>query len=172
MLHAVNLGDHMPSLVDGYTWLIPDAPPKTGENGIPVRVTLIHFWSLGCPLCDEGAAAVATWRDRYAPLGLRVIAVFEPRSDVSSPPKDALARFARERERIDHPCVYDIDGRLAAIMSNPYSPGYFVFDAGGLLRHRQMGNAQLPAMEALLRRLVKANVALEAYEGDHGAHRP
>jgi hypothetical protein len=94
---------------------------------------------------------------------LVAVAVYQPRPD--QPLEiDAVRHHARERMHIDYPCAIDGAGGLERRFDNPFAPGYFVFDRDRRLRHRQMGNARLDAVEALLERLlVKASPAGEAY---------
>jgi len=122
---------------------------------------LVHFWSTGCPLCHEGARDIARWRERYP--SLVIVAAFQPREDEPFDPA-AVERDASESMGIGYPCAIDTQGVLARRFDSAYPPGYYVFDDEHRLRHRQMGNARLDVVEALLERLaVKASPERGAY---------
>lgn len=148
----MKLGDHLPSLADATAWL--NGPPKPGElSDAPV---LLHFWSSDCPLCHEGAHAIARWRLRFAGSGLVTIAIYQLRPDQIL--DASAAEFeARELMHLDHPCALDGSGAIARRFDSTYPPGYYLFDRSHELRHRQMGNAELERLEAIIDRLaVKA----------------
>ena len=147
----MNLGDTSPPFDDHVEWLYPLEPPHAG------RPLLVHFWSTGCPLCHEGADLVNQWRSRHA-KALDVIAVFAPRPEATSFDLETVRRDARDLMHIDHPCAVDRHRELQSAFECPFAPGYFVFDADGKLRHRQMGNDALAGVGALIDRLtVKAS---------------
>ena len=144
----MKLGDTSPTFDDHVEWLDANKEPRH-----PDRPLLVHFWSTGCPLCHEGADLVDQWRSRYAGT-LDVIAVFAPRPEATSFDLETVRRDARDLMRIDYPCVLDRHRELQDAFGCPFAPGYFVFDSGGKLRHRQMGNDALASIGALIDRLV------------------
>ncbi len=154
----MKLGDRLLPFGDDVDWLVggPAAIDDPSADGVPL---LVHLWSTGCPLCEEGAHVLAKWRDRFGAGGMRMVGAFVARPDGQSPERDAAAIYGRERMHIDYPCVYDRDGTLAQRFGVPYAPAYLVFDGERRLRHRQMGNGDLDAVEALIARLVKASPA-------------
>jgi hypothetical protein len=109
-------------------------------------------------LCHDGVEMINEWRSKHGDEALDMIAVFTPRPESTSLDVETVRRDARELMRIHHPCAIDRRGELRAIFECPYSPGYFVFDAEGKLRHRQIGNDALASVGMLLDRLaVKAS---------------
>lgn len=149
----MKLGDTISAFDEGGEWL--DAIAYEPHAGRPL---LVHFWSTGCPLCHEGAARISEWRDRHRPDALDIVAVFAPRPESTSIDLESVRRDARDLMRVDYPCAIDRRGELRALFECPFSPGYFVFDRDGKLRHRQMGNDGLDVVGALLDRLtVKAS---------------
>lgn len=148
----MTLGDRLPPF-EGVEWLDGvklDLPPD--------RPLLVHFWSSGCPLCHEGAQDVAGWHAKHGSDALDVVAVYAMRPDASEVDVDAVRRDARSVMRIEWPCAIDRDRSLERAFACPYAPGYFIFDAAGVLRHRQMGNDALERVGALIDRLtVKAS---------------
>ena len=149
----MKLGDTSPAFDDRVEWLDGiKAEPCFG------RPFFIHFWSLEYPLCHDGAELVNEWRSKHGAEALDMIAVFASRPESTSLDVETVGRDARELMRIHHPCAIDRRGELRAVFECPYSPGYFVFDRDGKLRHRQMGNDALENVGKLLDRLtVKAS---------------
>jgi len=149
----MKLGDTLPAFDDRVEWL--DGMTGEPKSGVPV---LVHFWSHGCPLCHDGAELVNEWRSKHGDQALGMIAVFEPRPESTSLDIESVRRDARNLMRLHHPCAIDRRGELRAVFECPYSPGYFVFDRNGKLRHRQVGNDALTSVGKLLDRLtVKAS---------------
>jgi thiol-disulfide isomerase/thioredoxin len=141
----------LPSLDGVAAWR--SARPSAGElAGNPV---LVHFFSSGCALCHDGMPLVAEWRAHFAPRGLVVIAVYQPRSDIES----TLADIGRECAAIvgsAHACAVDIRGVLAARFGNEWPPAYYVYDRSHRLRHFQMGNWHIERMAAVIEACVSA----------------
>jgi len=149
----MKLGDTSPAFDDRIEWL--DGIKGEPRSGRPL---FVHFWSHGCPLCHDGAELVNEWRSKHGDEALGMIAVFAPRPESTSLDVETVRRDARELMRIHHPCAIDRRGELRAVFGCPYSPGYFVFDRDGKLRHRQVGNDALASVGMLLDRLtVKAS---------------
>lgn len=142
----MDLGDKLSSF-DGVDWLDGIAPTR---DAIP---TLVHFWSTGCPLCHEGATFLSVQRTRHR-SALDLIAVYAMRPNASTIDVDAVRRDARSLMHIDYPCAVDRGRALERAFACPFSPGYFIFDRNGELRHRQTGNDGLDRIGALLDRLV------------------
>ena len=145
----MKLGDAEPTFDDRVEWL--DGVKFERHAGRPL---LVHFWSTGCPLCHDGAKLIGEWRARHGPDTLDLVAVYSPRPESTSVDLDAVRRDARDLMRIGHPCIVDRLSELKTIFDCPFSPGYFIFDGGGTLRHRQMGNDALAGIGALLDRIV------------------
>jgi hypothetical protein len=148
----MKLGYVLPTFDDGVDWLDAKPSPADAQDA----VTLVHFWSSRCPLCHEGAHEIARWRRRFGDR-LRVIAFYQPRPDESASAAD-VRHDARDHMAIDYPCAFDESGEVARRFDSEFAPSYFLFDRSGRLRHRQMGNAELASVAALIERLsVKAS---------------
>lgn len=148
----MKLGDALPSFSEHVEWLDEIEPRRHTD-----RPLLVHFWSTGCPLCHEGTDLVNEWRSKHANT-LDVIAVFAPRPESTSLDMAGVRRDARDLMHIAHPCIVDRHRELQTLFECPFAPGYFIFDAHGKLRHRQMGNDGLANIGALVDRLtVKAS---------------
>jgi thiol-disulfide isomerase/thioredoxin len=141
----------MPPLLGATHWLWK----KPADSDLAGRPVLVHFWSSGCPLCHEGMATIARWRTSFEARGLITVAVYQPRSDGVVDEK-RVRDEAASMMRIGYACALDGDRRLEAAFKNPFSPGYYFFDARHRLRHRQMGNEGLGRLEELLDRSLEA----------------
>src|SRR5258706_15896319 len=81
----MRIGTPMPSLDGATEWISGSAEDALKETeGHPV---LLHFWSLSCGMCKENLPRVAEWREKYAPAGLRLIAIHMPPFPGDTDPK-------------------------------------------------------------------------------------
>jgi thiol-disulfide isomerase/thioredoxin len=83
--------------------LMPAAPDMwVGGKIVPLKgpdaaaVTLVRFWTEGCPYCEDSLPSLerlrGTWRDQ----GLETVAVFHPKPPVQIGRVEALEELARE----------------------------------------------------------------------------
>jgi thiol-disulfide isomerase/thioredoxin len=154
----MKLNDTLALPLNASAWI--GAAPTSAE--LAGRAVLLHFWSMHCPLCDEGMSYIAQWRQRYGANGLLFIAVFLPREDANVD-RALIAHEARTRMGIDYWCAIDGDRTLERRFANPYAPGYLLFDRAHALRHRQMGNDGLEVLDARIERVLKASAPTRAY---------
>jgi thiol-disulfide isomerase/thioredoxin len=141
-----HLNSPLPSFDGVSHWRNGPAPTKIQLAGKPV---LLHFFSSGCPLCHEGMPVVRRIHAAYASRGLIVIGAYQPRQNV----KASLADAERECDLHigpTHACALDADGTLAERFGNEWSPAYCVYDRSNRLRHYQMGNWNLKALDAII----------------------
>jgi len=93
----------MPALDGATEWISGSAEEALKEaEGRPV---LVHFWSLSCGMCKENLPRVAEWREKYAPAGLRLIAIHMPRYPADTD-VDAV-REAITQYQINDPAAID-----------------------------------------------------------------
>jgi thiol-disulfide isomerase/thioredoxin len=132
---ALRTGSDLPSF-DGIATWINGAPSAEELAGQPL---LVHFWSLSCYLCHDAADKVAAWAQTYAPRGLAVIGVHQPRSpeelDIMQVTADAQGPMA-----ITWSCAIDNEHALVQRFENQFVPAYYLFDRDGKLVHRQAGD--------------------------------
>lgn len=123
--------------LDGVATWPGGGPPATAA--LAGKPALVHFWSVSCSLCHDVAAQVAAWHDRFAPQGLEVIAVHQPRSseefDVARVTADAHGPMA-----LTQPCALDNGHVLVDRFENQFVPTYYVFSRAHELRHFQAGD--------------------------------
>ena len=148
----MRIGTPLPSLEGATEWLNGSAAEVLKESeGRPV---LVHFWSLSCGMCKENLPRVAEWREKYAPAGLRLVAIHMPRY-----PADTDVNAAREtasQHEIVDPLAVDNDHKLrdAFHNENGYVPAYYLFDDQHKLKSFAAGEYGVkvigPALERML----------------------
>ncbi|HEV3158249.1 MAG TPA: redoxin domain-containing protein [Candidatus Baltobacteraceae bacterium] len=140
----------LPSFAGVATWLNGEIDPASLE-GHPV---FVHFWSFSCHMCHETAEAVAAWRDRFAPLGLVVIAVHQPRSQEELDVKN-VAADAKDAMHITQPCAVDNEHVLVDRFENQFVPAFYLFNAKHELRHFQAGDKGLERITSAIERVLE-----------------
>lgn len=142
----LRLNSPMPALAGATEWL-PAAPTGDDLAGHPV---LVYFWAVSCHICHERMPSLAALRDRYAPQGLRLVAVHMPRQE-SDTDVGAVRREIASLGITD-PCAVDNEHALADAFENRLLPSFFLFDREGLLRSRTAGDAGIGMLEGALAR--------------------
>ena len=128
-------GTALPTLDGAASWL-NGRPSAEDLAGQPV---LVHVWSVSCSICHDVAAEVARWRAEYAPRGLVVISVHQPRG----PEELDLAKVSADASgpmQITWPCAIDNEHAIVQRFENQFVPAYYVFDRDHKLIHRQAGD--------------------------------
>jgi thiol-disulfide isomerase/thioredoxin len=144
------LHSSLPSFDGVSIWRNGPAPADAELAGKPV---LVHFFSSGCPLCREGMPAVRRLHATFASAGLVVVGAYQPRQDIPTTLADA-ERECDLHVGPTHPCALDTEGTLAARFGNLWPPAYYVYDRSHLLRHYQMGNFNLAAVDRIIQGFV------------------
>ena len=151
---SMRIGTPMPSLDGATEWISGSAEEALQE--IEGRSVLVHFWSLSCGMCKENLPRVAEWREKYAPVGLRLIAIHMPRypadTDVNAV-REAVAQYD-----IVGPSAIDNEHRLRDAFQNEhgYVPAYYLFDEQHKLKSFAAGEYGTKVMEPALERLLGA----------------
>ncbi|GBC96679.1 Thiol-disulfide oxidoreductase YkuV [bacterium HR16] len=145
----LRIGTPMPDLRGVTEWLNgePDWESLKGH------LVLVHFWSVSCHLCHENMPKVNQWRDTYAPAGLRVIAIHQPRDEWETDVETVKQKAAELG--ITQPCGIDNLHKVAEAYENQWVPAYYLFDRAGQLRGRTAGYAGLSMLENALKRLFE-----------------
>lgn len=103
---------------------------------------------MSCHICHERMPALHALRERYAPRGLRLVAIHMPRQE-----SDTDVAAVREEVRalgIVDPCAIDNEHALADAFENRFLPAFFLFDCEGRLRSRAAGDAGIGMLEGAL----------------------
>jgi thiol-disulfide isomerase/thioredoxin len=150
----MRIGTLMPALDGATEWFNGPAEEALKEmDGCPV---LVHFWSLSCGMCKENLPRVAEWREKYAPAGLRLIAVHMPRypadTDVAAV-REAIATYG-----IIEPCAVDNEHKVrdAFLNEKGFVPAYYLFDEQHKLKSFAAGEYGVKVIEPALERLMEA----------------
>ena len=150
----MRIGTPMPSLEGATEWLAGSAAEalKQAEG----RAVLIHFWSISCGMCKDNLPQLAAWREKYAPAGLRVIAIHMPRH-----PEDTNVDAVREaagKYEITEPLAIDNEHTLRDAFQNEkgYVPAYYLFDEHHKLKSFAAGEYGVKVMEPAIERLMSA----------------
>lgn len=140
----------LPALGGVANWVNGSEPAADELAGHPV---LVHFWSLSCYICHDVAETVAAWREKYAPLGLKIIAVHQPRGpqelDIAAVTADAQGSMS-----ITQPLAIDNAHTLVQRFSNEFVPAYYVFDRNHELVHRQAGDRGFERLAAKIEEVL------------------
>jgi thiol-disulfide isomerase/thioredoxin len=140
----------LPSLAGAATWINGGEPAEAALAGHPV---LVHFWSISCYICHDTAKQIAEWRDRFAPQGLKVIAVHQPRGpeelDIAKVTADAEGPMA-----LTQPCAIDNAHALVDRFENQFVPAFYVFNRNHELRHFQAGDKAYERIVAAIERVL------------------
>lgn len=149
---ALRLRTPIPSLAWADAWLNSGALTREQLVGTPV---LIHFWALGCELCEEQLPTVIRWRREFEPRGLRLVGVHTRVQGTPPETDEAAIEHAASELGLTHPLAVDMTGALSQEFGVTATPAYFVFDSAGLLRHFHMGYSSEAPVEAALERVLR-----------------
>jgi thiol-disulfide isomerase/thioredoxin len=141
----------LPSFEGAERWINVDAPPSSETlAGKPV---LVHFWSISCYICHDVAERLALWREKYAPMGLEIVAVHQPRSPEELDVEKVIAD-ARDAMRILQPMAIDNEHAIVERFENQFVPAYYLFDRQHRLRHFQAGDKGYDRIESAIERAL------------------
>ena len=146
---ALRMRSRLPSFDGAVRW-INDEPVEDELAGRPV---LVHFWSVSCYICHGVAEQIASWRTKYAPQGLQLIAVHQPRSPEELDVENVIAD-AKTAMRITHPMAIDNEHAIVERFENQFVPAYYLFDREHRLRHFQAGDKGYERIEAAIERAL------------------
>jgi thiol-disulfide isomerase/thioredoxin len=117
-------------------------------RGAPV---LLNVWATWCEPCRQELPALAALRARFAPRGLRVVALSVDREATRDKIGGLARRLGRELE-----VWHDPDDRASAALGVGALPATLLFDAAGALAWRRDGaiTADDPALLAAIARAL------------------
>jgi len=146
----------LPALDGVPTWINGGWPTAAELEGHPV---FVHFWSISCYICPDVVDKVNGWRDKYGPMGLKVISVHQPRGpeelDVENVTADALGAMG-----LTQPLAIDNEHTIVGRFSNQFVPAYYVFNRNHELRHFQAGDKGYDRIENALERVLTEEEAV------------
>lgn len=139
----------MPSL-EGVTEWINGEPDLDALQGKPL---LVYFWAVSCHICHDNMPKLQSWREMYAPKGLKMIAIHCPRMQADTDIEKVKASV--EEYGIVEPCGVDNQHKVKKAFDNDLWPAYFIFDEEGNLKRRAAGNAGLSMLEPILEKMFE-----------------
>jgi thiol-disulfide isomerase/thioredoxin len=151
-VQPLRLRSPLPSLDGVADWANGGQPSAEELAGHPV---LIHFWSTSCHICHDVADVVAGWRERYAPRGLNIVSIHQPRGP-SELDVAAVVADAHDTMHIEQPLAVDNEHTLVDAFANEFVPAYYLFDRNHELVHRQAGDHGFERLEAKIDEVLAA----------------
>lgn len=151
---TLRMDSDMPSLEGGTDWFNSEPIDRDSLKG---HAVLIHFWSISCGTCKESLPDIAGWIEKYAPKGLKTIAVHMPRQESDTDVK-AVKENIDEYE-IKQPCVVDNWHTITDAFENKFVPAYYIFDSNLKMRHFSAGEKAVKMVEPALERLLNQQEA-------------
>ncbi len=135
----LRIGDPFPRIrlseVAGSSVTIPD--------DVRGKVTIIHFWAVGCSSCREEMPAFESLFAIYRKRGLAIIAV-----NVRQSRNDVLS-FLKEFN-VTYPVLLDINGTAARRYEATMVPKTFIIDRNGVIRSKIVGEATVEMLKKLV----------------------
>jgi peroxiredoxin len=132
-------------------------------------VVLLNVWATWCLPCRTEMPSIQALHERYAPRGLKVVAV-----SIDDPGSEAAIRdFAREYG-LTFEILHDPTGGIQRAYQTTGVPETFVIGPDGVIRRKQIGHADCdsPANRALVARLLGVPADTAAAGGDAPAGVP
>ena len=149
----------MPSLKPASAWL--NSEPLT-TSGLRGKVVVVNFWTYTCINSLRALPYVRAWADKYKDNGLVVIGIHTPEFEFEKE-TDNVRRAVRDLN-IDHPIAVDSEHALWRGFKNDYWPAFYVVDANGNIRYRQLGEGEYPATERVIQKLL-AESGADGFDG-------
>ena len=142
-------GRDNPGFDGAVTWL--NSAPLT-PGGLRGKAVLVDFWTYSCINCIRTLPYVRAWADKYRDEGLTVVGVHTPEFRFEQDLTNVTA--ALERFRIDFPVAVDSNGRIWDTWGNNAWPAYYLVDATGKVRYRQLGEGGYDKLERQIQALL------------------
>jgi thiol-disulfide isomerase/thioredoxin len=146
----------MPALKGGTDWF--NSEPVTIEE-LAGHTTLVHFWAISCATCKESLSDIAKWVEKFAPQGLKVVAVHMPRME-SDTNVEEVKKAIKEYE-IKWPCVIDNWHDITDAFENKYVPAFYLFDGDGKMRDFKAGEKAPKMVEPAIERILSEGQAVK-----------
>ncbi|GGY86105.1 thioredoxin family protein [Pseudoduganella plicata] len=138
-----------PGFDGAVTWL--NSAPLTAQS-LRGKVVLVDFWTYSCINCIRTLPYVRAWADKYRGQGLTVVGVHTPEFRFEQDLTNVTA--ALERFGIDFPVAVDSNRRIWDAWGNNAWPAYYLVDATGKVRYRQVGEGGYDRLEQQIQALL------------------
>jgi thiol-disulfide isomerase/thioredoxin len=131
------------------TWF--NSAPLTPQQ-LRGKVVLVDFWTYSCINCIRTIPYVRAWADKYRGQGLAVVGVHTPEFKFEKDLTNVSAAVGRFQ--IDFPVAVDSDQRIWQAWGNNAWPAYYLVDANGKVRYRQLGDGNYDKLERAIQSLL------------------
>lgn len=138
----------LPSL-EGVTDWVQGEPKLEDTDSQPL---LVYFWAMSCHICHENMPKLQTWREKYVPKGLKMVAIHCPRMKTDTDIDKIKEKI--EEYGIVEACGVDNMHKAKKAFENELWPAYFLFDKEGKLVRRAAGKAGLSMLEPIMEKLL------------------
>ncbi|HEX8611630.1 MAG TPA: redoxin family protein [Telluria sp.] len=139
----------MPGFDGATTWF--NSAPLTPAQ-LRGKVVLVDFWTYSCINCIRTVPYVRAWADKYRAQGLKVVGVHSPEFRFEKDLTNVSAAVARFQ--IDFPVAVDSDHRIWQAWGNNAWPAWYLVDANGKIRYRQVGEGGYDKLERAMQSLL------------------
>ncbi|WP_229509484.1 redoxin family protein [Massilia sp. CCM 8734] len=139
----------MPGFDGATTWF--NSAPLTPAQ-LRGKVVLVDFWTYSCINCIRTVPYVRAWADKYRAHGLTVVGVHSPEFRFEKDLTNVSA--AVSRFKIDFPVAVDSDHRIWQAWGNNAWPAWYLVDANGKIRYRQVGEGGYDKLERAMQSLL------------------
>ncbi|WP_229426997.1 thioredoxin family protein [Massilia atriviolacea] len=139
----------MPGFDGATTWF--NSAPLTPAQ-LRGKVVLVDFWTYSCINCIRTVPYVRAWADKYRAQGLTVVGVHSPEFRFEKDLTNVSA--AVERFKIDFPVAVDSEHRIWQAWGNNAWPAWYLVDANGKIRYRQVGEGGYDKLERAMQSLL------------------
>ncbi len=140
---TLRIGDTLPSItlpgLNGANVRIPES--------LKGKVTVLHFWQIGCTSCRLEMPAMENLYSRYRRKGLEILAVNIGQR------KEVVKSFAADLG-VSYPILIDTDGKSASLYGVTDIPRTYVIDRNGMVRYRILGGATPEILKRLILSLL------------------
>jgi thiol-disulfide isomerase/thioredoxin len=130
-----------------------NSAPLTAE-ALRGKVVLVDVWEYTCVNWIRTAPYVKAWNRDYAALGLVVIGLHAPEFEFGKRPEH-IDRGIRDHG-LTYPIALDNEFSTWRALGNDAWPAKYLYDSGGNLVKRWVGEGQYDGIEAEIRRLLVA----------------
>jgi cytochrome c biogenesis protein CcmG, thiol:disulfide interchange protein DsbE len=140
---APRIGDTLPSMTLSD---LNGVPVKIPEN-IRGKVTVLHFWQIGCASCRLEMPAMNDLYNRCRRKGLEVLAV-----NVGQ--KKEFVNKSTAEMGLSYPILIDMEGKSASIYGVTDVPRTYMIDRSGVIRYRILGDAAPEVLKRMILSLL------------------
>ena len=113
---------------------------------------LVNFWTYSCINSIRPLPWLRAWAEKYRDRGLVVVGVHTPEFGFEKDP--ANVHQALKQLGVDWPVTLDSDYRVWRDFDNQAWPAFYLIDAEGRVRHRQLGEHDYAATEREIEALL------------------